>query len=148
MKSPILAALSDPKAVDLLAAWGAPYCWGGGNPATPWLQFGAGLDCSGFAQVALVRLGLLSASKPDRTSAALASACVKVSAEQDQRLGDLAFYGRGSITHVMVVITPGVVIGAHGGGSQTTGNDPRAHVGIEPLLYRTDLAFVGRLQGV
>jgi cell wall-associated NlpC family hydrolase len=144
--SPLVRAIADPAVVGLLDAWGTPYSWGGGGPSTPWLQFGAGVDCSGWAQIALVHLGLLARTKPDRNSATLAAACTTISAEADHKLGDLAFYGsRGVVTHVMVVLGPGVVFGAHGGGSKTHGDDPTAYVGVECLHYRRDLLFVGRL---
>jgi len=124
---------------ELLATVGIPYRWGAGEPSTPWPA--PGYDCSGFAQGALVRLGLLHPSHPDRRAVDLANLCDPVDSGQE-RLGDLAFYGS-PVSHVMVVLAPGLVIGARGGGSRTHGGDPRACVGVRVLTYRS-LTVVGR----
>jgi cell wall-associated NlpC family hydrolase len=146
-------ALDDPRVLELLAAWGVPYSWGAGTPrhgTTDWpdgahgIAGGVGWDCSGFAQAALVRLGILSPMSPDRTAAALFNLCAPV-IPGGERIGDLAFYGIGRISHVMVVIGPEVVFGACGGGSKTNADDPRAFVRIERLMYRADLVGIKRL---
>lgn len=141
---------------DLLQLWGVPYSWGAGRPsdaAGAWppdplptgINGGHGLDCSGAAQVMLVRLGLLESGAIDRTAASLAHISQPVPPELAQ-LGDLAFYGSAAaITHVMVCLGGGVVFGARGGGSRTNGDDPKAFVQLEPLRYRADLVSVGRI---
>lgn len=149
----MILPLRDPLVLDILAAWGVPYSWGGGLPRhgkTAWpdgprgIAGGVGWDCSGFAQAVLVRLGLLPENAPDRTAAGLydISAPVMPGAA---KVGDLAFYGAVRISHVMVVLGPGVVIGAAGGGQQTNGDDPRAYVKLERLRYRSDFAGVRRM---
>ncbi len=146
--------LTDPAALDILSAWGVPYSWGGGLPRhgrTAWpdgprgLAGGVGWDCSGFAQAVLVRLRLLPDNAPDRTAAALYDISMPVIPEAAQ-MGDLAFYGATRITHVMVVLVPGIVIGATGGGQMTNGDDPRAYVKLERLRYRADFAGVRRMK--
>lgn len=89
-------------------------------------------------------LGLLRSSEPDRDALALANASSPV-ASKDARLGDLAFYGQ-PVSHVMVCLGAGWVIGPRGGGSATTGNDPKAFVDLKPLIYRDDFVVVGRLK--
>lgn len=135
--------LVDPRVRELLATIGVPYAWGSGTPATPWPS--DRYDCSGFAQGALVYLGLLRRAEPDRSAAALADACDPVELGH-QRLGDLAFYGTGGVHHVMVCLGDGWVIGASGGGSETHGDDPRAHVQLHHYLYRRDWVCFGRIK--
>jgi cell wall-associated NlpC family hydrolase len=142
MPSPLGILVADPKVRALLATLGTPYHWGRGSPATQWPP--GPCDCSGFAQAALVMLGLLRSSEPDRTALALANASSPV-ASKDARLGDLAFYGN-PVSHVMVCLGAGWVIGPRGGGSATTGNDSRAFVDLKPLVYRDDFVVVGRLK--
>jgi cell wall-associated NlpC family hydrolase len=141
--STLRAALEDVRVRDLMEAWGEAYSWGEGEPWTPWLNGEDGYDCSGFAQAALVRLGLLSAKSPDRSAYGLANVCDPIK-PGDERLGDLAFYGS-PVHHVMVVIAPGIVLGARGGGSTTKGDDERAYVSLLPLHYRP-LTVIGRIR--
>lgn len=142
---------TDPRVLDLLAAWGSPYAWGKGEPNTSRSMWPRGpWDCSGWAQAALVFLGALPETAIDRSAAALAMACDPV-AEADAALGDLAFYGRdGSgkarISHVTVCLGGGVCIGANGGGSSTHADNPAAYVKLERLRYRSDLVVIGRLK--
>jgi cell wall-associated NlpC family hydrolase len=136
--------LADPRFLDLLAAWGSPYSYGAGAPnnaVNGWpygvggVHGGVGWDCSGFAQAALVRLSLLSGTAPDRSAAALYTIMAPVPDGQEQ-LGDLAFYGAAThVVHVMVVVAPGVVLGARGGDQNTNGDQPKALVQLEPLKY-------------
>lgn len=143
MKTTALRSLLyDQRVVELLAMVGVPYAWGAGNPSTPWPS--DSYDCSGFAQGALVYLRLLEPHAPDRASADLARCCERVE-EQHARLGDLALYGH-PVSHVMVHLGGGWVIGARGGGRNTHGDDPRAFVDLRPLGYRSDLAFIGRFR--
>lgn len=147
----------DPRFLDLLAAWGTPYSWGAGSPQTARSAWpggpkgsngGNGWDCSGFAQAALVRLGLLPDKASDRPAATLYAAGADVTLG-DERLGDLAFYGLpGHVQHVMVVVAQGVVLGARGGGSMTNANDTKAFVQIEPLKYWNLFLGVRRLPPV
>jgi cell wall-associated NlpC family hydrolase len=137
----ILGDLVDDEQVQaLLATLGTPYHWGKGSPASPWPPGPS--DCSGYAQAALVMLGLLSADQPDRTADMLHDLARRV---YEDRLGDLACYGTASrITHVMVCLGRGWVIGPRGGGSQTLGNDPKALVELKRIDYRVDLVGIGR----
>lgn len=145
----------DERIVDLLRAFGIPYAYGGGTPkdgANGWPpalplghENGRGLDCSGFVQAALVHLGMLPASAPDRTAAALWHIAKPVPFE-DARLGDLAFYGQPShVRHVTLCLGGGVCMGANGGGSKTYGDNPAAFVKLDRIKYRTDFLGVRRI---
>lgn len=142
----------DDRVLWLLEAYGVPYSWGAGTPTHDgWpigvkgLKGGVGYDCSGFAQAALVRLGLLKAGTPDRSAAGLWEAGTPIDTDAAQ-LGDLAFYGgHARITHVTVCLGGGVCIGANGGNSMTNGDDPRAFVQLQPIRYRADFRGVRRL---
>jgi len=133
----------DERFYDLLAAWGVPYSWGAGGPGTadawpngtPGVKGGVGFDCSGFVEAALVRLGLMPHDALRRSAAMLWDAATSVPAGAEQ-LGDLAFYGPlGRASHVMLVVGPGVVLGARGGDQTTNGDNARAFVQLEPLMY-------------
>lgn len=141
----------DPKVLDLLRAVGVPYSWGAGRPTVAnWpegvtgLNGGIGYDCSGFAQAALVRLGLLVEGSKDRSAAALFEGAKQL-VDEEAKLGDLAFYGVRSVSHVTVCLGGGLCIGANGGGSKTNGDDPTAFVRVERIRYRTDFRGVRRL---
>jgi cell wall-associated NlpC family hydrolase len=148
--------LNDARLIDLLAWWGTPYSYGAGRPSdalTHWppaapprgVNGGAGIDCSGFAQVALVRLGLLASAEIDRSAAALFDLGSAISLDHAS-LGDLVFYGpRGHVQHVVLYIAPGVILGADGGTSTTNGNDPRAFVRLDRLDYRPDFLGARRM---
>ena len=148
--------LHDDRIQDLLACLLIPYSYGAGEPkhgAGAWppdplpegISHGRGLDCSGFAQAALVHLGLLVPSSPDRTADNLFRISTHVP-EGMAQLGDLAFYGSPAhVSHVMVVLGNGAVIGACGGTSKTNGDDPKAAVQVQNLHYRNDLISVGRI---
>lgn len=117
---------------------GWPYFWAKGSPATPWTDGPKGVDCSGYAQMALVRLGILSSGYADRGARALSDDSDPIIVGS-QEPGDLAYYGG----HVMVVCGypkddggHSAVIGATGGGSLTFGTDPKACVKIyDSALY-------------
>lgn len=136
----------DPLVQDLMTTIGIPYHWGAGKPSTPWPpKPDDGLDCSGCAQVMLVRLGYLKPTEPDRNAFGLANACDPIVAGVS--LGDLVFYGiPGAITHVMVCLGNGWCIGATGGGSMTKGDDPTAYVMLKRTLYRKDFRCIGRIK--
>jgi cell wall-associated NlpC family hydrolase len=129
-------------------AHGWPYAWGGGAPSTPWADGPKGVDCSGFVQMALVRLGYLDSGATDRGARALADGCVPVSLGE-QEPGDLAYYPG----HVMLVCGPpgqdghAPVIGASGGTSDTHGDDPKAYVKVfDTGAYRRDFVTYMRLK--
>jgi cell wall-associated NlpC family hydrolase len=108
---------------------GWPYYWGRGDPSTPWEDGDRGVDCSGYTQMVLVRLGKLAPSAPDRNAYNLAMASEAV-AVGDQRPGDWAYYAG----HAMIVAGPpgadgqSPVIGASGGGSGDYGDNPNARI--------------------
>jgi cell wall-associated NlpC family hydrolase len=108
---------------------GWPYFWGRGDPSTPWEDGDQGVDCSGYTQMVLVRLGQLSSSAPDRNAYNLANASEPV-AVGDQRPGDWAYYAG----HAMIVAGPpgpdghSPVIGASGGGPDDKGDNPNARI--------------------
>lgn len=133
---------------DVADAIGWPYWYGKGDPSTPWQNGPAGVDCSGFVQMALVRIGALSPDAPDRSAAALANVCDPVELG-DERPGDLACYPG----HVMLVCgypdTDGhaAVMGASGGRSTTKGDDPKAYVKtFGGGNYRSDFVCYMRLR--
>jgi cell wall-associated NlpC family hydrolase len=132
-----LSVVCDPT---LATALGWPYWFGKGSPSTPWESGPDGVDCSGFAQMALVKLNKLSSSARDRGARTLADESDPIELGQ-QRIGDLAYYPG----HVMVVAgTPGPdghspVIGASGGGELDLGNNPNARVKLfSTALYNTE----------
>lgn len=126
----------------LLDALGWPYYWGGYPGVNEWHEGKAGVDCSLFVSLALVRLG--KARKFIRyTTATLVRDCVPVPSDQVQP-GDIAYYNG----HVMMAMTlPSArklvhVMGASGGGRSDKGQNPKAKVKIfETHLYRKD--FIG-----
>lgn len=110
---------------------GWPYYWNRGGPSTPWANGPQGVDCSGYAQMVLVQLGVLDANATDRAATALANASDEVPVGSQQP-GDLALYNEA--THVMVVAGPpgqdghSPVAGASGGGPDDKGDNPDARV--------------------
>lgn len=139
---------------------GIAYSYGAGGPSTPWgeaakgIKGGAGLDCSGAAQMMMVGIGKLEPTDPDRSSSALAAMSTEIP-WGSQKWGDLAFYGssRSKVSHVMVCNENArkadgdcEVIGASGGTSKTNGDDPNARVKrFGSAKYRKDFLFFGRL---
>jgi cell wall-associated NlpC family hydrolase len=95
---------------------GLPYIWGGSN-------IKVGLDCSGFAQVALAWLHL---DPPgDQTADALMRYFLNPKygtkiERGDIRCGDLIYYGRTHATHIVIALSNDEMIEAGGGGSKTT----------------------------
>lgn len=133
---------------DIMSSLGWPYYFGKGSPATKWADGKNGVDCSGYAQMVLVRLGKLVSTAGDRGAASLADDSNPVEIG-DQQAGDLAYYPG----HVMVVAGPpgsdghSPVIGASGGRSYTLGNDPNAKVKyFDTALYRDDFVTYMRLK--
>ena len=139
--------------VDSSLGW--PYWYGKGGPSTPWSDGPDGVDCSGYVQMALVRLGLLPADGPRRRATSdsgailsLANICDPV-AVGDEAPGDLAIYPG----HVMLVVGEtgadghAAVCGASGGDAETEGNDPNARVKLfASALYRADFVTYGRIK--
>jgi cell wall-associated NlpC family hydrolase len=133
---------------DVMASLGWPYFFGKGSPSTKWADGKNGVDCSGYAQMVLVKLGLLSSNAGDRGAASLADDSNPVEIG-DQKAGDLAYYPG----HVMVVAGPpgadghSPVIGASGGGKTTLGNDPDARIKyFDTAKYRSDFVTYMRLK--
>jgi len=120
---------------------GLPYIWGGSQPAT-------GFDCSGFIIWLFQIVGLLPIG--DWTAQDLYNHFHAANLPDDPQAGpgDLAFYGESTerITHVMLLLSPTQVIGAHGGGKQChtreNARDIGARVSTMPLKYRRDLVAV------
>jgi cell wall-associated NlpC family hydrolase len=132
----------------LQSALGWPYFFGRGSPSTPWEDGPNGVDCSGFAQMALVKLGILSSDAGDRGARTLADDSDPLELGE-QEPGDLAYYPG----HVMVVISgPGAdghseVMGASGGTSTTFGDDDGAYVkAFSSGAYRSDFVCYMRLR--
>lgn len=132
---------------ELADAIGWPYWYGQGGPSTPWANGSRGVDCSGFAQMALVRLGLLSSSAPDRSASALAYACDAV-AVGEQVPGDLAYYPG----HVAVVVGDPDLDGhsavmSADGHATTRGDVASEHVKVHSTArYRGDFVTYMRLK--
>lgn len=117
-------------AVNLL---GVLYRWGGKTPAK-------GLDCSGLVTWCLARAGIIPALwSATHNSQALARAFPPA---HDPRPGDLAFYGSSwdRVTHVMLVVGDGRVIGACGGGSTTLTPEDAMRIGAS-VKYRPRLEY-------
>ena len=135
---------------------GIPYSFGAGDPSTPFgqpvkgIHGGLGLDCSGLAQMALVALGYLDASAPDRGAAAL-SVLGTLVPNGKQEVGDLIFYNT-PVSHVGVILTDAdengdsAVIAASGGHSTTNGNDPNARVKVFATMKADNARFIRRIR--
>jgi hypothetical protein len=106
---------------------------------------GIGYDCSGLAQVCLVKLGMLSPKAIDRTAQSLFNLCTPITIKE-AKLGDLVFYGTGPkrVTHVVVYLGNGFALGANGGTSKTNADNPKAYVKIDRYNYRSDIVGIGR----
>lgn len=117
---------------------GCPYIWGGGNP---WM----GLDCSGFIIWVYQVFGLLPSG--DWTAQGLADhfRLILPTGDALPPPGLPVFYGAGpkQITHVMLALSGGLVVGASGGGHTTTTVEEArrkgAQVKVKPINYRGDL---------
>ena len=107
-----------------------PYRWGGKRLDA--------IDCSG-----VVTLGLYIAGGPDMRATAntdvLWTGLEPIEA-RDVRPGDLAFYGGSApddVSHVMVVVEGGAVVGASGGDSATTTIARALEQGARVKRYRS-----------
>lgn len=120
---------------------GCPYIWGGANPWT-------GFDCSGFVVWVFQVFGLVPSG--DWTAEALRAqfAYVPEKSPPDVELGDLVFYGVDPqhLTHIMVGLGDGLVVGASGGGHTTVTVDEARRLGaqvkVKPIRYRADVVSV------
>lgn len=114
---------------------GTPYRWGGDDP----LQ---GFDCSGLVIELLQSAGVLPYGF-DTTSQGLYDLFKKQGVLSEKTFGSLAFFGRGSISHVGFMLDDFRMIEAGGGDSRTiTTIDAaknNAFVRIRPLTWRSDL---------
>jgi cell wall-associated NlpC family hydrolase len=102
-----------------LAYVGAPYVWGGNDPAT-------GLDCSGFTKLVFGSLGV---SLP-RVSTDQATAGAPVASMADARPGDLLAFGS-PVDHVAIYMGDGRMVHAAGTGKGVRIDD----------VYRTPTAI-------
>lgn len=140
----------DPRiAVVVSEAAGQRYYYGAGGPSSPWPN--SMFDCGGFVGRALARCGLISHKQADTNSGGWWSLCTPLRVGQ-QTFGDIAAYGKGTVTHVTLVVSPpqagghSYVVGANGGGRATKGDDPSACVQLEKPGYRaSDLIGYGRV---
>jgi cell wall-associated NlpC family hydrolase len=150
-----IAAVDDSTQLDGEAALladsiGWPYVYGRGTPATPWSEGPRGVDCSGYAQMCLVRLGRLSSSATDRGASSLAYGCDPV-AVGDQTPGDLAYYPG----HVVVVASYPDALTGHSAVLSASGDAQDLVAGLNPnarvklytsALYRGDFLTYMRLK--
>jgi len=118
--------------VDLaLKMLGTPYVWGGNDPDDD-----GGVDCSGFALYLLHRVGLVKWGE-DMTAHDLYKSMPMPEGNIHPDYvdaGDFVFYGtKEKITHVMMALGPGVVIGSIG---------KEGAVDIRPMNYRPDIVAV------
>jgi len=116
---------------------GCPYIWGGANPWT-------GFDCSGFVIWIYQVFGLLPSG--DWTADGLRRHFYRDGMKGEPKLepGDLVFYGLHPthVTHVMVALAGGLVVGASGGDAKcSTVEEARrrgAQVKVKGMDYRGD----------
>lgn len=121
---------------------GVPYIWGGNNPMT-------GLDCSGFIQIVLKKLGYIKDNQ-DRTAQDIFQYMSQNRASLCSELkGDcLLFFGKSvfDITHIALSIDSEWMIEAAHGGSQVVleqhAIDKRAKVEFNRINRRKDLVIV------
>ena len=123
---------------------GVTYVYGSKDP-------GYGLDCSGAVLVAYEHAGL--AKSGARYKYGSADLHKKLDSTSSPSPGDLVFYGRGGdVSHVMLYVGDGQVVGATGGGPKTkTPDDARAigaYVKVRPVDYRKDIVGYGRSPSV
>lgn len=118
-------------------AWslvGKPYRWGGDDPI-------AGFDCSGLIIELLTAVGLWPHGK-DASAQQLYEHFEAIGQVGLSDYGSLVFYGKdkNSITHVSMIIEPGFIIEAGGGGSKTKtlqdAIDQNAFIRIRPVTHR------------
>lgn len=142
-----MPATTEEKRTTILNYLGMPYIWGAGNLANADLDKAEGVDCSGLVQGLLVKLQHVSRlAWYDKTAHDLAYVCEPVPLDEKRLLGDLVFYGRGTLSHVTMLIDDKMCVGANGGGRKTDGTDPKACVQARPFQYRSDFVTIGRVK--
>ena len=126
---------------------GLPYRWGGDDPI-------GGVDCSGLVLEVLKALGL-APSQAKINAQAIHDYFVKQKYGLDvPGPGSLCFYGQSpaKITHVGILVSPGAMLTASGGTSETTSLDKaiqqNAFVKIRPHNYRKDFLRMIKPQGL
>lgn len=113
---------------------GRPYIWGGDDPI-------AGFDCSGLVLELLTSIGHWPEHQ-DATAQQIHDHFLPSSKPDVQEFGSLVFYGKdsSSITHISIIISPGFILEAGGGGSKTlTVEDAikqNAFVRVRPFSHR------------
>lgn len=122
-------------------AWiGVPYKWGGDSPK--------GVDCSGFVQLVLQKVGLDPAG--DQTAQSLYNHFLSKGAKTltAPLEGALIFFGRNtkSISHVSIALNATEMVEAGGGGSKTNTYDDavrdNAWVRQRPITSRRDVVAI------
>lgn len=110
---------------------GAPYVWGGKGAVVAPYGLRA-FDCSG-----LVTYAYLKAGGPDwRLTHNTDKLWAECKAVESPRAGTLCLYGKaGDPSHVMIWVAEGVVVGASGGGSNTTSIGLAQDVGARVKVY-------------
>ena len=129
----------------LLDRLGTPYIWGGRDPSY-------GLDCSGAVDVAMEAAGIVPKGHAVRFAADDLERSLESISKGDLQVGDLVFYGsrlKPGATHVMMYVGEGKVVGATGGGRNSTSpqiaREQDAAVKVKNLDYRKDIRGYGRL---
>lgn len=122
---------------------GVYYQWGGNYQES---KGHYGMDCSHFTYQVLKKFGLMSGYK---VAADQQKWCTNISRGELQK-GDLVFYtwGGSRVCHVVMYIGNGQIIGANGGGPNTTtkgvAKNQNAFVKIQPIDYGKP-AYYGRV---
>ena len=115
---------------------GIPYLYGGNNPLL-------GLDCSGFVQIPLKKVGILYAGK-DYYSQAIYNELIKRKYRSHEPDADcILFFGKNKIDHVAIALDSKFMIEARGGDDSTKTFEDAvsriAMVEITEIAHRKDL---------
>ncbi len=140
--------------LSVLVNHAVPYIFGGKDPSNPTPpNREAGLDCSGCVTWALEQLGIVPEGFGLMHSAASlweGADGLLVPVVDGVREGDLAFYGRPRVDHVMAVFDSTQVVGASGAGATCVTVAEARRLGAcvhyrAPHAYRSDLVGYRRL---